>query len=185
MSISSDTTPYSLQSYSTLPPQGGLCLSSPGHNINTSVQNARTESYPSRAPSSQSTSFRGSCAPIEEEEEEERRRLNFRGATGWLFPDHAASRHQRDHAKPSDWTLSSTPSFPSTSFIRRLGTLAREEDEWISMEPQSSLFSACDINASVPLPSAQAGPYPSCTPSPPSTSFIRSLCTLFEEGEEE
>jgi hypothetical protein len=71
-----------------------------------------------------------------------------------------------------------------------LGTLAEEEDEeeedeWTSMEPQSSLFSGYDINASVPLPTAQAGSYPSHTPSSPSMSFIRSLCTLIEEGEEE
>jgi hypothetical protein len=189
MSISSDTTPYSPQGYSTMLPQGGLC--SPGRNINASVQSARTEPYPSRAPSSPSTSFRRSCAPIEEEEEEGEEDLTSVEPQGGFFP--ITPRRDISATMSSPQTgpyLSSTPSSPSTSFIRCLGTLAEEEDEeeeneWTSMEPQSSLFSGYDINTSVPLPSAQAGPYPSRTPSSPSTSFIRSLCTLIEEGEEE
>ncbi|KAG2757833.1 hypothetical protein P692DRAFT_20901951 [Suillus brevipes Sb2] len=134
MSISSDTTSYSPQGYSTLPPsdyipphsdytsppsfgllsfmtsvesQGGLCPSSPGRNINASVQSARAEPYSSRTPTSSRTvvqvvvhTYRG-----------RRRRFDFYGATGWPFPDHAASRHQRVHAKPSDWTLSISHTF--------------------------------------------------------------------------
>lgn len=188
MSISSDTTPYSPQGYFTMLPQGDLC--SPGRNINASVQSARTEPYPSRAPSSPSTSFRRSCASIEEEEEGEED-LTSMQPQGGFFP--ITPRRDISATMSSFQTepyLSRTPSSPSTSFIRCLGTLAEEEDEeeedeWTSMEPQCSLFSGYNINTSVPLPSAQAGPYPSRTPSSPSTSFIRSLCTLIEEGEEE
>lgn len=220
MSISSDTSPYSPQGYSTLPPsgyipphsdymsppnfgllssmtsvesQGGLCPSLPGRNINASVQSARAEPYPSRAPSSPRTSFRWSCVPIEEEEEEEEEEKDSISMEpqGGLFP--ITPRRDITASMPSPQTgpyLFHTPSSPSTSFIRCLGTLAEEEDEeeedeWTSMEPQSSLFSGYDINASVPLPSAQVGSYPSRTTSSPSTSFIRCLCTLIEEGEEE
>ncbi|KAG2112918.1 hypothetical protein BD769DRAFT_1391757 [Suillus cothurnatus] len=58
-----------------------------------------------------------------------------------------------------------------------------EEEELTSMESQGSLFMGCNISTSVP--SAQAGPYQLHTPSSPSTSFIRSLCTLIEDEEEE
>lgn len=145
MSISSDTTPYSPQGYFTMLPQGDLC--SPGRNINASVQSARTEPYPSRAPSSPSTSFRRSCASIEEEEEGEED-LTSMQPQGGFFP--ITPRRDISATMSSFQTgpyLSRTPSSPSTSFIRCLGTLAEEEDEeeedeWTSMEPQCSLFLA-------------------------------------------
>jgi hypothetical protein len=105
---------------------------------------------------------------------------------GGLFP--ITPRRDISASMPSPQTgpyLSRTLSSLST---RCSGTLAEEEDEeeedeWTSMEPQSKLFLGYGINASVPLPSAQGGPYLSRTPSSPSTSFIGRLCTLIEEGE--
>jgi hypothetical protein len=199
MSNSSDTTPYSyspqgypsfglLSSMTFVESQGSLCPGSPGRNINASVQSARAEPYPSCTPSSPRTSLWRSCVPIEEEEEEDSTSMEPQSG---LFPVTPRRDISASMSNPQTGPyLSCTPSSPSTSFIRCLGTLAEEEDdddddEWTSMEPQSSLFSGYDINASVPLPSAQAGPHLNRTPSSPSTSFIRRLCTLIEVGEEE
>ncbi|KAG1767380.1 hypothetical protein EV702DRAFT_1050390 [Suillus placidus] len=78
---------------------------------------------------------------------------------------------------------SRAPSLASTSFIGRSCTpIEEEEEELTSVEPQGGLFPHCDISASVP--SAQAGPYPSHTPSFLSTSFFGRSCAPIEEGEE-
>jgi hypothetical protein len=59
----------------------------------------------------------------------------------------------------------------------------KEEEELASVELLGGLFSGCDISTF--MSSAQARPYPSCAPSSLSSSFIRCLHTLIEEGEEE
>ncbi|KIK44099.1 hypothetical protein CY34DRAFT_106127 [Suillus luteus UH-Slu-Lm8-n1] len=149
MSNSSDTTSYSPQGYSTLPPSKYIMSpqNSPGRNINASVQIARAEPYPSRTPSSPRTSFRRSCVPIEEEEDS-----TSMEPQGGLFPITPRRNISASMSSPQTGPhLSRTPPSPSTSFIRCLGTLAEEEDEeeedeWTSMEPQRSLFSGYDIS---------------------------------------
>ncbi|KAG1853188.1 WD40-repeat-containing domain protein [Suillus subalutaceus] len=168
-------------SMTSIKPQGSLLPSMPGCNIRASVPSAQARPYPSRMPSSPTTSFIGRlCTPIEEEEEEEE--LTPVEPQDGLFPGYDISASESTPSAQAGPYPSRTPSSPSTSFIRSLCTLIEEEEEeLISVEPQGGLFSGCDVSASVP--GAQAGSYR--TPSSPSTSFIRRLCTLIEEGEEE
>ncbi|KAG2039155.1 hypothetical protein BDR03DRAFT_1090842 [Suillus americanus] len=175
-------TSFGLSSSTTfVKPQGSLFPSMPGCNIRASVPSAQAGPYPSRMPSSPSTSFIGRlCTPIEEEEEEPEEEMTSVEPQGGLFPGYDIST-SAPSAQDGPYA-SRTPSSPSTSFIRSLCTLEEEEEELVSVEPQR-LFPSYDVSASVP--SAQAGSYPSRTPSSPSTSFIRRLCTLIEEGEEE
>ncbi|KAG1849488.1 hypothetical protein F4604DRAFT_1907435 [Suillus subluteus] len=168
-------------SMTSMKPQGSLFPSMPGCNIRASVPSAQAGPYPSRMPSSPTTSFIGRlCTPIEEEEEEEE--LTPVEPQDGLFPGYDISASESTPSAQAGPYPSRTPPSPSTSFIRSLCTLIEEEEEeLISVEPQGGLFSGYDVSASVL--GAQAGSYR--TPSSPSTSFTRRLCTLIEEGEEE
>ncbi|KAG1816785.1 uncharacterized protein BJ212DRAFT_1480640 [Suillus subaureus] len=166
----------------SMKPQSGLFPSLLGCDIRASVPSAQARPHPFRTPSSPNTSFTGRlCTPIEEEEEEESTSVEPQGGL-FLCCDTSASVPSAQAGAPSP---SRTPSSPSRSFIRSLCTLIEEEDDdgSTSVESQGGLFPGCDTSASVS--SAQVGPYQSRTPSSPSPSFIRRLCTLIEEGEEE
>ncbi|KAG1853187.1 hypothetical protein DFJ58DRAFT_789920 [Suillus subalutaceus] len=170
-------------SMTSVKPRGGLFPSLLCCDFRVSAPSAQAGPYPSHMLSSPSTSFIGRlCTPIEEEEDEELTPVEPQG--GLLLGCDISARVPSTPVGPYP---PRTPSSPSTSFIRSLCTLTEEEDEedeeLTSVEPQGGLFPRCDTSASVS--SAQAGPCPSRTPSSPSTSFIRRLCTLIEEGEEE
>ncbi|KAG1849490.1 hypothetical protein F4604DRAFT_1687386 [Suillus subluteus] len=172
-------------SMTSVKPRGGLFPSLLCCDFRVSVPSAQVGPYPSRMLSSPSTSFIGRlCTPIEEEEDEDEELTPVEPQGGLLL---CCDINACVPSAPVGPYQPRTPSSPSTSFIRSLCTLTEEEDEEVdeltSVEPQSGLFPGCDTSASVS--SAQAGPYPSRTPSSPSTSFIRRLCTLIEEGEEE